>query len=122
MSSSSSNEIIGRCLCGEIKIKTAHECSTDKSYQIVLCHCINCHRAGDTKSKSVSERYFCRQCGSPVYSKSPETKPKKIIIQLSLFIGEIDQLPRPMKELFCKEMMDWEKKIDGAEHYDERME
>ncbi|CAF1467817.1 unnamed protein product [Rotaria sp. Silwood1] len=34
----------------------------------------------DTKSKSVSERYFCSQCGSPVYSKSPETKPKKLLL------------------------------------------
>ncbi|CAF1210902.1 unnamed protein product [Rotaria sordida] len=111
MSSSSSNEIVGRCLCGEIKIKMTHECLTDKSYQIVLCHCTNCHRAGgglasldlilpedkvnlldnksllkkyndtNTKSKSLTERYFCSQCGSPVYSKNPETQPKKIIIK-----------------------------------------
>ena len=51
--------------------------------------------------KGTVERYFCRQCGSPIYAKSPKNKPEKMIIKLSLFVGQIKQLPRPMKDLFC---------------------
>ncbi|CAF1069938.1 unnamed protein product [Adineta steineri] len=143
----SSKELIGHCLCKDVKVKIDPVSLTDKSNEILVCHCSNCQRAGggllsyeimlpdekvtliddkslitryddtDTKSKNVVERYFCRQCGSPIYGKTPKNKPNITIVKLSLFAG--DQLPCPTKEVFCAEMMKWEKKIDGAKHYDE---
>ena len=145
----SSKELIGRCLCGEVKVQIAGDSLNEKSNETILCHCKNCQHAGgglasfdlilpeekvllldeksllkkyddtDTKSKTVTERYFCGQCGSPVYSKNRESKPKKTVIKLSLLRDEVNQLPKPKKEVFCKDMMDWEKKIDGIEHYDQ---
>ncbi|CAF4058649.1 unnamed protein product [Adineta steineri] len=150
--SSASSELIGHCLCDEIKVKIQRETLNDISNGTALCHCENCKRATgglssynlilpedkvvvldskslmkqyddtNTKSKNLVERYFCSQCGSPIYSKSSKLMPKKRIIKLSLFSGKIDQLPCPSIEVFCKDMMKWEKQIDGAKYYDESVE
>lgn len=83
----------GQCLCGAIK----YEFPNDPAVSGV-CHCLNCQRqagsafstlAGvpeaefqltgepnlyvdaDTKSGNSVERYFCGNCGSPIYSALP---------------------------------------------------
>lgn len=148
----SSTEVTGHCLCKDVKIKIDRECLTDKSNHVFLCHCDNCQRAGGglsslcfmlpnekaelideknlikkyndtgTTSKEILERYFCSKCGSPIYSKSSKFPSNLIVIKLSLFVNKVEQLPPPTVELFCKQMMKWEKRIDGTTYYDKSIE
>ncbi|CAF1447202.1 unnamed protein product [Adineta ricciae] len=65
---------------------------------------------------------FSHKCGSPIYSKAPKSQPNITVVKLRLFTGEIDQLPCPMKDLFCGRMMKWEEEIDDAKYYNESAE
>ena len=92
----------GQCLCGAIK----YEFLSDPAAAVV-CHCKNCQRksgsafatiAGvpkadfqmtgkpklyldnDTDSGNTVERYFCGNCGSPIYSAVPAQDPDNIYL------------------------------------------
>ncbi|CAF1114454.1 unnamed protein product [Adineta ricciae] len=41
-----SKKLIGYCLCKDIKVKIDRESLTDKSNEILLCHCSKCQRGG----------------------------------------------------------------------------
>jgi len=84
----------GQCLCGDITYQLANTPAVNG-----ICHCKNCQRQsgtafstlaavprdefslsngepkcykdGDTDSGSTVERYFCGNCGSPIYSVVP---------------------------------------------------
>ena len=89
-------DITGQCLCGEIKYELLNPPAMTG-----VCHCKNCQRQagsafstlagvaksdfsltsgtmklyedGDTDSGNTVKRFFCGDCGSPIYSALPDS-------------------------------------------------
>lgn len=101
------NPMTGGCLCG--KIRYAVNQPVDK---IIACHCTHCQRtsgagasyntpvaasafqitAGSPKcfadtpaSGNIMNRYFCGDCGSPIYSQRTKT-PEMVVVK----VGTLD--------------------------------
>ena len=101
------NEITGGCLCGKIRYTVSQPLE-----KIIACHCINCQKSSGTgamqnavvPSTAVSftagkpkvfadtaasgntlNRYFCADCGSPIYSQRA-TMPEVMVIK----VGSLD--------------------------------
>jgi hypothetical protein len=122
----------GQCLCGEIKY------TIEKPLQMMgVCHCKNCQRqAGtafstlggvpvtefhmtqgepkvyidpDTESGSAVERFFCSECGSPIYSAVPS-----FADMIFLKTGTLDDTTNflPQFHLWCSTKQNW---VDLAE-------
>jgi len=117
----------GRCLCGEIR----YELSETPTVWGV-CHCRNCQRqagsafstlagvprsdfnvtAGkpklfrdsDTASGNTVERYFCGNCGSPIYS-ALSAQPDMIYLKT----GTLDDTStfKPMFQAWCDSKQAW---------------
>lgn len=129
----------GKCLCKQIIVSITQEVFS-AGQGVCLCHCINCCRAGgslgsiniiapesavkitgepkiyqdtDTDSGKPLTRAFCENCGSSIYSSSPNM-PGLLVIKLGLF----DEIPKPSMELYCKSRASWDKAIDGATQFD----
>ncbi len=121
----------GQCLCGNIK----YEFPDDPAVAGV-CHCKNCQRqagsafstlAGvpkatftmtgepklytdaDTDSGNSVERYFCGNCGSPIYSVIPG-QPDMLFLKT----GTLDDTDgfKPMFHVWCSTKQNW---VDLAE-------
>ncbi|HEX2567639.1 MAG TPA: GFA family protein [Burkholderiales bacterium] len=120
-------DITGRCHCGDI----SYRASVDPA-KVSICHCTDCQKlsgspyrvavpaqAKDFKlltgiprtyvktAESGAKRVqaFCGNCGSPVYSTSPDPKPASY----SLRVGLIDQraeLP-PRHQIWCGSALEW---------------
>ncbi len=102
-----SDQITGGCLCGKIRYSVNQPLQS-----IIACHCINCQRssgsgamhnavaptsavtitAGQLKvfadtaaSGNTLNRYFCGDCGSPIYSQRA-TMPEVMVIK----VGTLD--------------------------------
>ena len=94
--------VTGQCLCGAIKYEI-----DNPPAMTGVCHCKNCQRQagsafstlagvpkaefhlsgepklyqdGDTASGNTVERYFCGNCGSPIYSALP-SQPDQIFLK-----------------------------------------
>lgn len=119
--------ITGQCLCGAIK----YEIQSPPAMTGV-CHCKNCQRqagsafstlasvpktefaftAGepklfedrDTNSGNPVQRYFCGNCGSPIYS-AIEAQPDTLILKT----GTLDDTSgfKPMFHAWCDSKQDW---------------
>lgn len=118
--------ITGHCLCGAIRYEVENAPST-----MGVCHCRNCQRqAGsafstlaavpkaefalsgepklyrdtDTDSGNAVERYFCGECGSPIYSALP-SMPDQIFLKT----GTLDDTSgfTPMFNVWCSTKQDW---------------
>jgi hypothetical protein len=118
--------LTGRCLCGAI----AYEI-TQPPTMMGVCHCRNCQRqAGsafstlaavpkddfvlqgapklyedrDTDSGNPVQRWFCGNCGSPIYSALP-TRPDQIFLKT----GTLDDTSgfRPGFHVWCSTKQDW---------------
>ncbi|WP_434777468.1 GFA family protein [Neisseria sp. Ec49-e6-T10] len=127
----------GSCLCGAIvyQLNQAIE-------QIVFCHCHNCQKAtgsafnsaaviqtdqfklisGQDQLKSFSSsvgvnRYFCRQCGSPLYSSRDNDKN-----HYRLRIGTLDSPiePKNKSHIFTTHKAAWFDICDDYPQYKER--
>ncbi len=123
----------GQCLCGQIK----YEFPNDPAIAGV-CHCKNCQRqagsafstlAGvpkaefsmtgepklyldsDTNSGNTVERYFCGNCGSPLYSVIP-SQPDVLYLKT----GTLDDTSQftPMFHVWCSTKQRWVELTDGA--------
>jgi len=119
-------KVEGGCLCGNVR----YSGETEQPITAV-CHCKNCQKqAGSAFSilvgvpkasfeitgKSLTlytdmadsgnqvERYFCNNCGSPVYSGSP-TSPDMIFIKA----GTLDDVSflNPQVHVWCKSAQPW---------------
>ncbi|CAF0955483.1 unnamed protein product [Didymodactylos carnosus] len=128
----------GKCLCGQISVSVSKEVlsATDN---ITLCHCKNCRQSGgalasvsviapestvkisgvpkiyqdvNTDSGKPLERAFCGNCGSPIYTASPNV-PGIQVIKLGLF----DEIPKPGMESYCKARPPWDKPVDNAKQF-----
>lgn len=124
----------GRCLCGAIRYEI------DNAPALTgVCHCRNCQRqagsafstlggvpaaefhltAGkprlyedrDTDSGNVVGRYFCGDCGSPIYSALP-TQPDTLFLKT----GTLDdtQFFRPQFHVWCDSKQSWVSLEEGV--------
>lgn len=119
--------ITGKCLCGAIKYEIANP-----PQMMGVCHCINCQRqagsafstlagvsrtdftltAGelklyadsDTQSGNTVERYFCGNCGSPIYSAVPSL-PDQVFVKT----GTLDDTSTfaPQFHAWCSTKQGW---------------
>jgi hypothetical protein len=130
--------VTGICLCGEITISVSKEVFTGDS--TCLCHCKNCRQASgatasinllapessvkitgqpkiyqdsNTDSGTAIQRAFCMNCGSPIYTTSPNM-PGLQILKLGLF----NDIPKPSMEVYCKSRLAWEKSVADAKHFE----
>jgi hypothetical protein len=126
--------ISGQCLCGEVKYEIANAPAVTG-----VCHCKNCQRqagsafstiAGvpkaefsltvgepklyqdsDTKSGNSVQRFFCGDCGSPIYSglsANPDT--------IYLKTGTLDDTSdfQPQFHVWCDTKHNWVEIAEGV--------
>lgn len=101
------NSITGGCLCGKIRYSVSQPL-----LNIIACHCTNCQKASGTgasfnaavptsavtftsgqpklyediaQSGNILKRYFCSECGSPIYSQR-EKVPEMMVLK----VGTLD--------------------------------
>lgn len=126
--------ITGACLCGEIKYEL-----TQPLGRTAVCHCKNCQRAAgsafstvatvakadlkfvsgtpklytdsDTKSGNSVERYFCANCGSPIYS-AVDSRPDMVFLKT----GTMDDTSHfsPQFHVWCDSKQNWVTLDDGV--------
>lgn len=116
--------IKGQCLCGEIAYTYNGQLD-----EVVICHCNQCKQAQGTpfatnapvnaslfeleKGEDYLQRYysspnkqraFCKQCGSPLYSKRDD---KPDVLRLRLGTVTQGHIPQPRYEIYCESQSDW---------------
>ena len=116
---------LGQCLCGEVHIQV-----TGKITDIIHCHCSLCRKnsgtafatngfinrldfsisAGENLLSSFSfkpgrTRYFCSQCGSPIYSANQDD-PQRSRLRLGIIEGDIRE--KPLSHNFVSSRANWE--------------
>ena len=119
--------ITGQCLCGNVKYQFENPLAMTG-----VCHCKNCQRQagsafstlavvpkteftftageptlyedGDTRSGNTVKRYFCGNCGSPLYSTLPD-QPDNVYLKT----GTMDDTSafQPMFHVWCETKQDW---------------
>ena len=117
----------GQCLCGSIRYEF-----DNPPAMTGVCHCKNCQRQagsafstlagvpraefrftagepklyedGDTDSGNTVQRYFCGQCGSPIYSVVPSSPD-----MLFLKTGTLDDTSafQPQFHVWCDSKQNW---------------
>jgi hypothetical protein len=125
----------GGCLCGRVKVKLLGEISS-----IIHCHCSLCRKNSGTafatngfintdefrivegenmlttfSFKPGRNRYFCSQCGSPIYSSNNDD-PSRLRIRLGLI--ESDIVERPISHNFVSSKANWEQLDANLPCYD----
>lgn len=115
----------GKCLCGEVEVTI-----NGKISDIIHCHCSLCRKNSGTafatngfinaaefsitkgenslstfSFKPGRNRYFCRQCGSPIYS-SNDQYPTRFRIRLGLLDSDI--VEKPISHNFVSSKANWE--------------
>ncbi|EIJ33139.1 GFA family protein [Thiothrix nivea] len=116
---------IGSCLCGKVQFKITGEIK-----DIVCCHCSQCRKAQGSayatngnvdsdefrfiqgehelaayQSTPKETKYFCKYCGSPIFSKNT-LAPKNIRIRLGTL--ETDIIEKPIGHIFIGSKANWE--------------
>lgn len=103
----------GKCLCGDIKL----EFNSDPNFHL-LCHCKDCQQAtgspvasiiglpesdfnitgelGNYKCETNVTRFFCKKCGSQIYSKA-EGAPGLVLVKT----GVLDEQPSIDPTMVC---------------------
>ncbi len=119
--------VTGGCLCGAVKYELEEAPS-----MMGVCHCKNCQRQagsafstlagvpkdqfsfvsgepklyldGDTKSGNQVERYFCGNCGSPIYS-AIDSQPDTLFLKT----GTMDDTTSfaPQFHVWCDTRQNW---------------
>ena len=115
----------GGCLCGKVRFEI-----TGKIQDVIYCHCSQCRKAQGSafatngnidikgfkfisgeneltgyESSPGQTKYFCKNCGSPIISKS-ETNPNKVRVRLGVI--ESDIIERPLAHIFVTSKANWE--------------
>jgi hypothetical protein len=126
---------LGQCLCGEVKVSINGAIN-----DIIHCHCSLCRKnsgtafatngfintsdfqitLGEEKLSAFSfkpgrTRYFCRQCGSPVYSANKDD-PSRLRIRLGLLDSIISE--KPISHNFVSSKANWEDLDAALPRYD----
>jgi len=125
----------GGCLCGEVRFEITGEIEN-----IVYCHCSLCRKAqgsafatnGNVDAEKFSfvsgensltgyestpgqTKYFCKYCGSPIFSKSL-TKPGKVRVRLGSIETAINE--RPDAHIFVASKANWEEITGDLPQYE----
>lgn len=115
----------GSCLCGGVEL-TLHGAIDS----VIHCHCSRCRKSSGTayatngfvatkdleltkgadlltayQSAPGKYRYFCRVCGSPIYSRN-EAQPDRLRIRLGVLDSAISE--RPLSHNFVSSKADWD--------------
>jgi len=129
-------KVKGSCLCGNIKYEYSGILGP-----VALCHCAQCRKSSGTgfaansqvdkscfnivagenfikefESSSGKYRAFCRNCGSPIYSRR-DSIPDKIRIRLGTLDSEIDE--KPSFHIFVSSKAHWDTISDDLPKYPE---
>jgi len=116
---------IGKCLCGKVAIAVKGNIS-----DIIHCHCSLCRKSSGTAFatngfinasdlevtlgqenlkkftfKPGRDRYFCIDCGSPVYSSNTQD-PTRYRLRLGILDSDITE--RPISHNFVSSSANWE--------------
>jgi hypothetical protein len=129
-------KVTGQCHCGSI----AYEAEVDPN-TIRVCHCTDCQRLTGTafragiaslpdtfvlkrgmpkiyiktaESGNKRAHAFCPDCGTPLYSTSPEPNPRSY----GLRFGGIDQRAQfapPARQIWCRSALPWSMDLQEVE-------
>ncbi|NVK36440.1 MAG: GFA family protein [Gammaproteobacteria bacterium] len=126
--------IKGACLCGDVQYELNGELDV-----LAVCHCDQCKRAQGTafvtnapvdgrqfkitqgqdklsayESSSNKFRYFCSQCGSPIYSQRTDM-PEQVRIR----VGTVTHghIPKPSFQIYCEAKASWLQLDQGEPQY-----
>ncbi|MCJ1371819.1 hypothetical protein MMC20_003039 [Loxospora ochrophaea] len=132
----------GSCLCGKVQYEMSGLPSG-----MVLCHCRNCRQASGssfaantwyqksqfqitqgadevklyhddrTESGSSLERYFCGNCGSPLYILTPKLE-TGIVVPSGTQKDDV-QLFSPQREFYYGHRQEWLPKFEGTADLEE---
>ncbi|NHO64759.1 GFA family protein [Aestuariicella hydrocarbonica] len=123
----------GRCMCGDV----TYQCNSE-ALDVKICHCKDCQKASGTAFSSVAffpsssvsvngkptsyatngstgltvKRYFCPNCGSPLYSQLEEL-PDLIFIKTGS-LDDPDSLP-PAGHMWWEHHLSWPNIVDDLE-------
>lgn len=117
------DEYTGGCLCGQIRFR-----ATGQPYRVGLCHCLDCRKHHGAlfhasaifpqdavtiqgTPRGYAGRYFCPQCGSPVFGRSAD--------EIEVNLGSLDapdQL-RPTYELWTTRRETWLPQFSQMKQY-----
>ncbi len=126
----------GSCLCGSIQF-TLEGSITD----IIYCHCSLCRKASGSayatngfinaadlkltdpnnaltfyESSKGKRKYFCKNCGAPVYSSNDQS-PQRVRLRLGVLDSKIEE--RPISHNFVTSKANWEDLDDQLPHYEQ---
>lgn len=125
----------GRCLCNTVQYEIHGGVR-----HIVYCHCSMCRRAQGSafatngvvetadfkliagkdnlsgyESSPGQTRYFCKTCGSPLFSKNT-ARPGQVRVRLGTITSDIKE--RPSAHIFAKSKANWETLCGDLPRYD----
>lgn len=110
----------GGCACGAVRFEARRA-----PYRVGLCHCLTCRkvhgapfnafavypveavtisgRTGRFRTGATGQRFFCRSCGSPIYSRDTGSD------EIELHLGSFDEPNAfaPTFEAFTTRREDW---------------
>ena len=132
------NPITGGCLCGAIRYSVSQ--APDK---IIACHCTHCQKISGTgashnalvptaavkftagtpkryadtaQSGNILNRYFCGDCGSPIYSQRA-TMPEMMVLKVGTLDAPIDM--KVVMNIWTNSARPWLYMDPAVEHYPE---
>jgi len=125
----------GSCLCGSIQFKLDGNVT-----DIIHCHCSLCRKASGSayatngfidaqglkltdqdntltfyESSKGKRKYFCKRCGSPIYSSNAQS-PERYRLRLGVLDSDISE--RPMSHNFMTSKANWEDLASELPHYE----
>lgn len=127
----------GSCLCNSIQYEIHGELGP-----AMMCHCSKCRKANGSayainaavktdelhfvkgkemisefESSSGVFRTFCKQCGSPLYSRRP-SQPELLRLRIGTLDTPVDV--KPIAHIFVGSKASWDEIHDDIPQYDER--
>ncbi len=115
----------GGCLCGKVQFEI-----TGAIQNIIYCHCSLCRKAQGSafatngnvnaddfrfvsgeheltgySANADQTKYFCKHCGSPIFSKK-DSQPDTVRIRLGTIESDIEE--RPSAHIFVTSKANWE--------------
>ena len=126
----------GSCLCGKVQYEYEGQLGP-----IAMCHCSQCRRAQGSayatnspiqaaqfrfvtgeefvkefESKPGKKRAFCRECGSPLYSRL-DSKPDVLRLRIGTLTTAIEA--KPEYHIYAHSAAEWYEFTDGLPRYAE---